>query len=928
MQVWADGRSVDIGTPRQQAVLAALAVDAGQPVSVETLVDRVWNDAPPREVRNVLYSHLSRIRRLLKKVSAGASEPAGLERRSAGYVLQVPLDTIDMHRFALLVGIGKDPNRTGPDRAAALRSAMDLWRGAPLSGLSGDWVEQVRDRWHRKRVDAAVRWGEAELGAARAEVVLGVLADLTIEYPLVEPLEALIVRALSAAGRTAEAIERFALVRRRLADELGVDPGAELRDLHAAILRGELPKAGAPAEPSVARNPGPLAVPAQLPPDVFAFAGREPELRWLDGMARGGPARSATSRIATVSGTAGVGKTSLAVHWAHRVREEFPDGQVYLNLRGFDPAGSPVTAAEAVRALLDAFEVAQDRIPAGLTAQVGLYRSLLADRRVLVVLDNARDAEQVRPLLPGSPSCLVVVTSRNRLAGLVAAGAAPLQLDLLDPESAGAVLAGRIGADRVAAEPAAVDEIVACCARLPLALALAAARAATHPGFTLTALAGELRAARGSLDEFSSDDPATDPRAVFSWSYLRLSDAAARLFRMVGLHPGPEIGVAAAAGLAAAPFGATRQLLAELSRAHLVAEISPGRFGCHDLLRAYAAEEAALVESAADRAAAVRRILAHYLHSAYHADGLLDPRRERLPEITGLPPGVTPERPADRAAALAWFDRERQVLLGAARQGPEFDAEVWELTWTIRRYLAHQGHWADELHALTVGLAAAERLADPVKQAYDHCYLGCTQVWFEDYPRARAALDRAATLYEQAGDHIGQAYVEHYLAWMLERQGENVAALAHSERSLELFVAAGHRSGQAKSLNAVGWFHALLDDHRTSIVHCERALALQTDLGDQLGAAQTWHSLGYCHDHLGDYSKAISCHEAAIDLFRDSGYRFSEAYALTSLGDAHEHAGDHDAARSAWLDAEDIFGQLGHPDVDKVRARLATTLVP
>jgi DNA-binding SARP family transcriptional activator/tetratricopeptide (TPR) repeat protein len=906
VQLRAHGELLDVGTPRQQAVLAALAVDAGRPVPIETLIDRVWDDAPPVEARNVLYSHLSRIRQLLKHANGTTRTAARIDRRNAGYVLEIDPDLVDLHRFSRLIEQCRDSRGADADRAAMLTEALALWRGTPLAGIPGEWVAKVRDSWHRRRLDAMVQWGEVELNLGRFDEVIGALPDLVAEYPLAEPLEGLLMRALHAAGRDAEAVERYALVRQRLAEELGTDPGPELRALHSAILRGELPS---PDRGSA------LATPAQLPADVPGFAGRGEELRHLGSGA-------AAVRILVVSGTAGVGKSALVVHWAHQARGEFPGGQLYVNLRGFDPTGSPVTPAAAVRGFLDAFEVPSRQLPAGLEAQVGLYRSLLANRRVLVVLDNARDAEQVRPLLPGSPDCLALVTSRNQLSGLVTEGARPVTVDLLDAREARDLLAGRLGAQRIAREPHAVDEIVDLCARLPLALAVVAARAAMHPRFGLAALARELREARGGLDEFAGVDPATDPRAVFSWSYLQLSAAAARLFRLVGLHPGPDLGARAAASLTGLPVGGVRPLLAELAGAHLVAEHSPGRYTCHDLLRAYASEQARALDSEAERRAATRRMLGHYVHSANHADRHLDPRREEPPTLTELAPGVTPERMPDHAGALAWFDAEHQVLLAAIHQENEFDAEVWELAWTMRRFLAHQGHWHDEIDSLTVALAAARRLGDPIKQAFAQCYVGCTHVWFEKYEDARFRFAVALDLYRDADDRVGQAHVHYYLSWMLERQERTAEALAHAEQALELFGSAGHEAGQAKCLNAVGWFHALVGDHAAAVEYCERALELQTKLGDQLGAGQTWHSLGYSHDHLGRYARAIDCYQAAVDLFRESGYRFSEAYALTSLGDAHHNAGDVEAARTAWQQALEILDQLGHLDAVKVRAKL------
>jgi DNA-binding SARP family transcriptional activator/tetratricopeptide (TPR) repeat protein len=909
-ELLAGGRTVDIGTPRQRAVLAVLAVEAGRPVAIEALIDRVWEGEPPVEVRNVLYSHLSRVRQLLKRAAEATGIPVRLDRGTAGYVLEMDPELVDLHRFARLAAGAEDTGRSDPARIADLAGALRLWRGQPLAGISGAWADQVRESWHRRRLSAVVTWGGLEVGRGRATAVIDTLSDLVAEYPLAEPLEGLLMRALHAAGRDAEAVERFALVRQRLADELGTDPGPELRALHGAILRGELP--------SPARGISPSA-PAQLPPDVDGFAARETELRRLDELAR---ADRGTARTMVLSGTAGVGKTTLAVHWAHRVRDRFPDGQLYANLRGFDPGGVPVAPAEAVRAFLDAFEVAGQRIPVGFEAQVGLYRSLLADRKVLVVLDNARDAEQVRPLLPAASGCMALVTSRDQLVGLVTAGAHPLTLDLFDRAAARELVARRIGVDRMAKEPRAVDEILGQCAGLPLALAVVAARAATHPTFGLTALADDLRDARGGLDEFAGTDPTTDPRVVFSWSYQQLSAAAARLFRLMGLHPGPDLGIRSAASLAGLPVGQVRPLLAELARAHLFTEHRPGRYTCHDLLRAYAAEQAHALDSAADRTAAVRRLLGHYTHSAFQAGALIDPQRDRVPDLSPVPSGVTPERMADKARAFAWFEAEQRVLLLAVHQDPEFDAQVWELAWAVHGFFVHQGQWHDEQDVLLRALAAARRLGDRSKEAFAQTYLGCTHIWLGSYEDAEERLRAAGELYAAEDDQVGLAYVEFYRSWMLERQERIAEALAHTESALELYRSAGHQAGQARCLNAVGWFHALLGDHAAAIRHCQEALDLQTKLGDHSGAGQTWHSIGYVHEQLGELTQAISCYRAAVDQFRESGHRVNEAMALVSLGEAHDKAGDISAAHAALRAGFDIYNVLGHPEADVIRARL------
>ncbi|WP_460514563.1 AfsR/SARP family transcriptional regulator [Flindersiella endophytica] len=372
-------------------------MDAGRPVPVELLVDRVWGDSPPVGARNVLYSHLSRIRQLLKRAAALTGEAeARIERRHSGYVLDIDPDLVDLHRFGRLVEHGRDPRRTGPGRAGALAQALGLWRGTPLAGIESEWVAQVHGSWHRLRLDAVMHWAQLELGLGHPTAVIATLPDLIAKYPLVEPLEDLLMRALHAAGRDAEALDRYALVRQRLADDLGT----ELRTLHQAILRGQLPPPTQPPPVLPSATGRSLATPAQLPLDLHGFTGRDNELHQLDDLLTITTGQPTAVVVSAVSGTAGVGKTALAVHWAYRVRDQFPDGQLYVNLRGFDPIGQPVTPAEAVRGFLDAFEVPPQRIPASSRHRSVSTAACWQTDRSWSFLDNARDAEQARPLLP------------------------------------------------------------------------------------------------------------------------------------------------------------------------------------------------------------------------------------------------------------------------------------------------------------------------------------------------------------------------------------------------------------------------------------------------------------------------------------------------------------------------------------------------
>jgi DNA-binding SARP family transcriptional activator/tetratricopeptide (TPR) repeat protein len=916
VELVAAGQALDLGPPKRRAVFAALAVDAGHPVSAGTLVDRVWDERPPAEARSAVYAHLARIRKALAEAARLSRLPLRLDRRNGGYLLDVDPDLVDLHRFRRLVDRAREPYQAEDRRAEMLREALALWRGEPLAGLSGSWVERVRQGCRQLRLDALVAWAEAELRVGDHAAVIGQLPDAIAEYPLVEPLTAALIRALYAAGRTAEALDCFFAIRQRLVEELGVDPGAELQGLHQAILRGELEQRPGPVAP-----PRP-AVPAQLPVDVRGFTGRDSELAQLDRIR--GAADQQPAAVAVVSGTAGVGKTALAVHWAHRVADRFPDGQLYVNLRGFDSVGRVMEPAEAVRGLLDGLGVPPERVPPTLDAQTALYRSLLADRRMLILLDNARDAEQARPLLPGTSTALVVVTSRHLLTPLVAAeGAEPLTLDVLSTVEARELLGRRLGPGRVAAEPEAVDAIIAACARLPLALCVAAARARqTH--FPLAALAEELGEAGDRLDVLDAGDPASQVRAVFSWSYKALPPAAARLFRLLGLHPGPDISVAAASSLAGASRQETRRLLTDLARANLLVEHVPGRYAFHDLLHAYASDLTRSHDPEGERRAATGRLVDHYLHTAHAADRLVYPHRDPIPLALGPHrPGTSPEHLANFEEAMSWFGAEHPVLLAVLRQAADagLDAHAWQLAWATSTFLDRRGFWHERAAAWHTAVDAARRVGDQAAQASALRIVGHTDTRLGRYDDAYVHLRHALDLFRRGGDPAGQARVEHNLAMLRERQGDLRPALGHAQRALTGYEVAGHLRGQAHALNAVGWYHALLGDHTQALTWCERALILAQKIGDREAEAVTWDSLGYAHHGAGHHTRAADCYQHALVLLRDVGDRYYEANTLTRLGDSYRDAGD-PRAGAAWLEALAILDELGHPDADRVRARL------
>jgi DNA-binding SARP family transcriptional activator/tetratricopeptide (TPR) repeat protein len=666
------------------------------------------------------------------------------------------------------------------------------------------------------------------------------------------------------------------------------------------------------------------AVPRLLPAASAHFAGRAGELKALGellGQAMGADGRGV---IWVIDGTAGVGKTALAVYWAHQVADEFPDGQLYVNLRGFGPSGCPLTPAEAIRGLLAALQVPSAQIPDTLDAQAALYRSTLAGKRMLILLDNARDESQVRPLLPGSAACPVLITSRNQLTGLVAAeGARPLSLDVLSEEDACELLTRKLGGPRVGAEPEAARELAGLCAGLPLALAVAAARADARPGLPLAAVAAELQSARGRLDALETGDAASSVREVLSWSCRQLSGTASRMFRLLGVHPGPDISVPAAASLLGGGVAQARGALAELSRAHLVSEPSPGRFACHDVLRAYAAEQARARDRGAEGSAAIHRVLDHYLHTAHAAALLLYPHREVLP-LPALQPGAILETLISPAQAQAWFEAEYEVLLAVIGSAAEagFDRHAWQIPWVIRNFLDRKCYWHDWARTQRAALAAAARLADRAGQAHAHRNIGRACLRLGRYDDARSHLRDGLDLYRQLGHHYGQARTHFEIAWAAERQGRYAEGLDHSRQALEEFREAGDRQGAAIALNTLGWCLTQLGSHREALACSRQALAVLQETGHRGGEAAAWDSVGFASHHLGRHGEALACYRRALDLYRGLGDRYHLSRTLVYLGEVQEAVGNAAEAEDAWRQALAILEELHHPEASQVLSLL------
>ena len=661
-------------------------------------------------------------------------------------------------------------------------------------------------------------------------------------------------------------------------------------------------------------------VPSQLPAGTRAFVGRAGELAALTAALE----NSCTDPvIQVISGIAGAGKTELALHWAKRITHRFPDGQLYVNLRGFDPGGTPMWPAEAVRGFLDALEISSDRIPLTLDAQAAKYRSELAGKRMLILLDNARDAEQVRPLLPGSAAadCAVVVTSRDRLDSLTDGTARLVPLGAMTPSEAKDLLIERLGAERVESEPKAVSELIDRCAHLPLALTLVAAHQ-TQWECPLDALVAELREEQDRL-YFLDDNRADGIRAVFSWSYRALTPQAASMFRLLGLHSGPVVSLPAAAALAGVPVKHARASLAELTREHLLEERGFRRYAFHDLLRSYAAERVAEDEPESRRRAAVRRVLDHYLHSALAADRYLAPHRSRItvaapPDDVSLAPVTSDER------ALGWFITEHATLLAAVETAVRhgLDVHAWQLPWSLATYFERKGHWHDWIGTQTTAVSAATHLGDRPAQARTHLIAARAAARLDRLNIADAHLEQALALYTERGNRLGLARSHITVSWVRELQRRFPDAVWHAAASLELFRAVGNRSGEARALDQLGWEQALSGDCRSGLMNCERALELFIELEHRSGQADCEDSLGYINHRLGNYVRAIKHLQRSVALSQELGDAHTEAVSRDRLGDTYLALGEQAEARKTWQLALATLEDLAAPEEARVRDKL------
>jgi DNA-binding SARP family transcriptional activator/tetratricopeptide (TPR) repeat protein len=941
LTAWRDGRRLELGPARQRAVLGLLAAQPNALVRRTTICEALWGDSPPATAVSMIQAYVSRLRRLLDtQRPAGAGDGSGiLVAAGSGYRLNVTGDQLDVIAFGELCAQARNAARDGRNQTACelYEQAMALWQGEPLADIDALHGHPAVLGLARRWAAAVEEYADAASPQGWHRRVLGLLQALTVREPLSERAHARLMIALAGSGQQAAALEVFEAVRGRLDSELGVWPGAELAAAHARVLNQDVPAEAAQTQANDAvagagdsgRRAG-RAVPRQLPPAGPHFVGRAAELKALSGLLdRGSLDAAHVVATAVIGGTAGVGKTTLAVHWAHQVADRFPDGQLYVNLRGFGPAATPVSPAEVLRGFLDALGVPGRQMPASLDSLAALYRSTLYGRKVLVVLDNARDPAHVRPLLPGEAGCAVVITSRNQLTGLVAAdGAHPLMLDVLTDSESRELLERRLGPERLAGEEAAAARLTWLCARLPLALAITAARAAALPDARLAALASELNAVAaspGELDLLDTGEAATSIRAAFSWSYQSMGGDASRMFRLLALHPGPDIAAPAAASLAGVSAQQAGDLLRSLTRASLLTEHVPGRFAFHDLLRAYAAE-LARTGSGADRHAQ-HRMLDHYLHTAHAAAALS--QLNRHPLVLRPPrPGSSPEQLGDDQSALAWFKAEHQNLRAAIAQAAAggFDSHAWQLTCTLAAFVLRSGNWHQHEWGtiLATALAAAQRQGDLAGQARVHWELGTVFTRLGRYDDTLSHLSRALDMYRQLGDAAGEARAHLGLAHMFDCQGAAAEALRHAERALDLHRAAGPAGSQdlALALNATGFTAGKAGDYQRALSYCHQALDLHRELGSRPGEAATLDSLGSIHDQIGRHAEAIAFYQQSLSMLRRLANLDAEASVLTRIGDSYRAAGNPAKAREAWQRALTILDDIQDPGAEELRARL------
>ncbi|WP_416973001.1 BTAD domain-containing putative transcriptional regulator [Streptomyces sp. 4F14] len=896
------GHPVDPGTAKQRALLALLALHPGKPVSRDEIVDVLWADAPPATCLNLVHTYVTRLRRLLDP-----QDPAILRRTRDGYQLALTPDQSDAARFTARATHPGDLTASHEAYEAAA-TALRLWRGPVLHGSPSSLREHPSAiALTRLRLTLVQSYADAARTLGRPQDAVPELQRTADLEELHEGVHARLMLALAASGQQAAALHLYAALKDRLDDQLGVLPGPELADAHLEVVRGKPPR------PATRHQ-----TPALLPYDAPHFTGRAGELARLDALFE-------TGALGGLTGPAGAGKTALAVHWAHRARERFPDGQLFVDLRGHAQQ-APVRPAEALARFLLALGTPPDRIPGTPEAAADLYRTLAAGRRMLVVLDNAVDAEQIRPLLPGGPGCAVLVTSRDRLAGLAARdGAHRVGVDVLTPDESRLLLVRTLGAARVAAEPDAAADLAHACGHLPLALRIAAANLDHTPHHTLRDRADELRGGDRLTALSATGDRSTAVRNAFGLSYHALEPEARRTFRLLSLIPGPETGRDAVAAVTGRTATETARTLDRLTAAHLLREHRPGRYRFHDLIALYAAERLAQEETAGSRAAAAGALYAWLLATVDHCARLLYPGKQRLPGIRekvlgGPPPLDLP----DETSAMRWLDTELVNLAAAVHQAAaDGDPASWWLADALRGYAWTRKHAVDWPAVGEAALAAARTAGEPLAQAAVHNLLGHAHMQQGRTDRATGHFEQLLALAESAEWYEGAATAHTNLSSVTRLSGQLRRSAGHLEAATELDRRSGLAGEHPVVLDNLG--NVLRDLGRlTESLDCLlRAERLPPDLDSEHSRIHRQANIGRALHLLGEPEKAARRFTKALRMARRSNDSGVEAYVLRLTASARRDSGDPDGALELALKAV----ELSDEDVDEYfRAAARVTL--
>jgi DNA-binding SARP family transcriptional activator/Tfp pilus assembly protein PilF len=911
---------VPVQAAKQRALLAALLLRANSVVPVDDLAEALWGADVPSEARVGVQNYVMRLRKVLGPARSR------IVTRPGGYLIQVEPGELDLDRFEDHVRIARTAARSGnwPEAASQASAALALWRGEPLADVGSDLLSaRAVPRLAELHLQALETRLDADLRLGRHGDVISELRTIVAANPLRERLHGLLMLALYRDGRQAEALAAYQHARQLLIHELGTEPGPELEHLHQQVLTADAALVQPANETTAGRPAAAASAPRELPGDVAVFTGRAAELAELDRLLLGpsggaGCDRPTTAVISAVSGTAGVGKTALAVHWAHRAAGQFPDGQLYVNLRGYDP-DKAVLPDEALAGFLRSLGVPGQEVPQDETERAARYRSLLAGKQMLIVLDNAATVEQVRPLLPGHPGCRAVVTSRDSLAGLVARdGARRLDLDLLPPADAVALLRGLIG-EMADAERAVATELAEQCARLPLALRIAAELAVSRPATSLADLVAELRNEQRKLDLLQADgDPRTAIRAVFSWSYDRLDHDTARAFRLSGLHPGADFDDYALAALTDSTVEQARKELGALIRAHLIQPAAPGRFGMHDLLGAYA-RELAYTRDGEPHGRAMARLLDYYLQAAAAAMNALYPAESlRRPD---MPPSGTPiPSLADRGTAWAWLDAHLSCLVAITAHAAHHDWpwHATRLSITLYRYLLDSGHAPQALTLHADAREAARLCGDRAAEAEALMGIAAAQIAWARYREAAHHYQQAVALFREAGDRTGQARALDNLGHSQFIQGAcELAADCHSQ-ALALFRQTGDCVGEARALSNLGRVDERQGRVEQALGRHLEALAIFRDFGERHSESFALARLGRIYLRQSHYEQAARCFSDSLALFHKAGSKASEAEILTLLGLVRLRQGRYDQATDHQQQALSLSREVGDRSVEAI----------